>query len=75
MRRSDIVARFVIAIARKSSTIATAWPWKFPPESIAPSSNTSGLSVAALSSREITSSANTIASSTGPCTCGMQRSA
>ena len=40
----------VSAIARKSSACATGWPWKFPPESTSPDSNTSGLSVEAFSS-------------------------
>ena len=75
MRRSEIVARFVIAIASTSNASATAWPWKLPPLISVPSSNTSGLSVAAFSSRDTSPSANCIASSTGPCTCGMQRSA
>ena len=74
MRRSAIVARFVIAIAMTSSAIATAWPWKLPPLSIVPSSKTSGLSVAALSSRATSPSQKRSASRTGPCTCGMQRS-
>ena len=75
MRRSAIVARFVIAIASTSSASATACPWKLPPLMSVPSSKTSGLSVAALSSRATSDSAKSIASSTGPCTCGMQRSA
>ena len=74
-RRSAIVAMLVRAMARKSHTIATDCPWKFPPLNISPSSKTSGLSVAAFSSRPTIPSAKPRASRTGPCTCGMQRSA
>ena len=49
-RRSAIACRVVRAMASKSSAWATGWPWKLPPEMTSPSSNTSGLSVEALSS-------------------------
>ena len=51
-RRSEMAARCEAATARTSSASATGWPWKLPPETISPvSGNTSGLSVAAFTSR------------------------
>src|SRR5438034_2052256 len=56
-----------------SSASAMGCPWKLPPESTS-SPNTSGLSVAALSSVATSRSANANASPTAPRTCGVQRS-
>ena len=51
VRRSLMLARSATAIARKSSTYPTGAPWKLPLDSTRPSSVTTGLSIAAASSR------------------------
>src|ERR1041385_4282335 len=50
MRRSAMVPSSARAMEAKSRAKATGWPWKLPPERMAPSSKTSGLSVTALAS-------------------------
>ena len=74
VRRSEIDARSATAIARKSSTYPSGAPWKLPLLSTRPSGSTTGLSMAAASSRAATASACARVSRTAPCTCGEQRS-
>ncbi len=74
VRRSEIDARSATAIARKSSTYPSGAPWKLPLLSTRPSGSTTGLSMAAASSRAATASACASVSRTAPCTCGEQRS-
>jgi hypothetical protein len=61
------------AIAAKSSAKASGWPWKFPPLTMSPFSNTSGLSVTPFISVSITPFAYASASRLAPCTCGTHR--
>jgi hypothetical protein len=54
-RRSEMLASSATAMARRSRARARGWPWKFPPESMSPSSaKTRGLSVALLISTSST---------------------
>jgi hypothetical protein len=55
IRLSEMAASSEVAMLRKSAAMPTGSPWKFPPESAMPGLNRSGLSVAALISRLITS--------------------
>ena len=73
-RRSLMLDRSVTAAASRSDVSAIGWAWKLPPLSTSPvSGKTSGLSVAAFSSRSTTDWMNARASRSVPWTCGRQR--
>lgn len=74
VRRSLMLATSAAAIARKSSTYATGAPWKLPFDSTRPSTVTTGLSIAAASSRRATAVAWSSVSRAAPCTWGAHRS-
>ena len=72
MRRSARPARVASTMPRTSSARAIGCPWKLPPDSTS-APNTSGLSVAALSSVVTSPSAKPIPSPTAPRICGVHR--
>src|SRR3954447_6141083 len=74
VRRSEMLARLAATIARKSRTYPSGAPWKLPLDSTRPSGVTTGLSIAAASSRSATAAAWSTVSRAPPATAGAQRS-
>ena len=71
VRRSQMAATSLAAMARKSHTKASGAPWKFPHDSTRPSGRIIGLSMAASSSRSAIVRAWAMVSRAAPCTWGV----
>ena len=74
VRRSEMLASSLMAMASESMGMAMGSPWKFPADiTMSSSGKILGLSVAELISFSRTDFTYRMLSLTAPCTCGMQR--